>query len=292
VTGPPGVQPGALGEANPTDGKAAVRLEDVRFGYGENEVIQCLSLDVQRGELLAVVGQNGCGKTTLMKLIAGLYQPWQGTVRIGDKATQWESPLGRVGYVFQYPEHQFVAQTVEQELLFGLRQRKGEQEKPRRRAEETLRLFGLWKKREQSPYSLSMGEKRLLSVATMVILEPEILILDEPTTGLDRRSTEYLMDILRTLVQERGITLIQVTHDMEQVAEHATRAIVLDDGRVVFDGTPRELFLAEELLRESKLQAPPVVELSKELWGARESIPITVQQLMEVRRACLRVSGG
>jgi energy-coupling factor transport system ATP-binding protein len=185
-----------------------------------------------------------------------------------------------VGYVFQYPEHQFVAQSVEKELHVGQRGHNGEA--PQRSVEETLRLFQLWKKRDQSPYSLSMGEKRLLSVATMVILQPEILILDEPTTGLDRRNTDYLMAVLRNLVDERGITLIQVTHDMEQVAQYATHTVVLGLGQVIFQGTPRELFLADELLDACKLHAPPVVELAKGLWPRCEAIPITAQQLTEV----------
>ncbi len=262
------------------NGKTAIELEGVRFGYGEEAVIKDLSLTVAQGELLAVVGQNGCGKTTLMKLIAGLYQPWKGTVKIGGKYTTEESPLGKVGYVFQYPEHQFVAQTVEEELLFGLREL-GE-ERPQAKVDKVLNLFGLEKKKDQTPYSLSMGEKRLLSVATMVILEPEILILDEPTTGLDRKCTRTLMNILRMLVKEQDITLIQVTHDMEQVAEYATRTIVLNGGNIVFEGTPRELFLNDQLLQQCSLQAPPVVELSKKIWPTCHNIPLTVEQLTEV----------
>jgi energy-coupling factor transport system ATP-binding protein len=273
-------KPANRAELPSNNDKTAVELADIHFGYDDKLVIHNLSMSVQQGELLAVVGQNGCGKTTLMKLIAGLYQPWEGTVKIGDTYTHQQSPLGRVGYVFQYPEHQFVAQSVEKELHVGQRGHNGEA--PQRSVEETLRLFQLWKKRDQSPYSLSMGEKRLLSVATMVILQPEILILDEPTTGLDRRNTDYLMAVLRNLVDERGITLIQVTHDMEQVAQYATHTVVLGLGQVIFQGTPRELFLADELLDACKLHAPPVVELAKGLWPRCEAIPITAQQLTEV----------
>lgn len=259
-----------------------VEAQDVRFGYERGkEVLHGIDLHIHRGEFLAVVGQNGSGKTTMMKLVAGLREPQEGQIYVCGHDTCVEPPLGRVGYVFQYPDHQFVTQSVEEELRFGLRLAGLNEEERQRRIDEMLETFDLTAKRDQSPYILSMGEKRRLSVATMLVIEPEILILDEPTTGLDRKDTRNLMALLDRFVREKGITVIQVSHDMEQVAEYCSRVVVLDQGHIIFDGTPEGLFMQEALMRESKLDAPPVAALSQRLWPDARRVPITVNEFLE-----------
>lgn len=264
-----------------------IEASDVRFGYDEeDEVLHGVSFEVRQGEFLAVVGQNGSGKTTLMKLVAGLRDPQSGTIRVFGKDTRAESPLGKVGYVFQYPEHQFVTPTVEEELSFGLELLDLSPGEIANRAEKMLEIFGLEGRQGESPYILSMGEKRRLSVATMLALEPQLLILDEPTTGLDRRDTENLMQLLEEFVQEQGITVIQVSHDMEQIAEFCSRVVALGDGKIIFEGTPRALFRNKKLLVSCKLGAPPVAELSQRLWPDAVEAPITVKEFtMEVKHA-------
>jgi len=266
----------ALPDATPVTSEPVIELDNVHFGYDGREVLRGLSLTVHRGESLAIVGQNGSGKTTMVKLIAGLRTPQAGAIRVGGKLTQEASPLGRVGYVFQYPVHQFVAQTVEEELAFSLRRLELADGESARMVDETLELFGLTDKRLQPPYILSMGEKRWLSVATMTIMRPEILILDEPTTGLDRRSTDALMRLLDAMVRDHGITLIQVSHDMEQIAEFSSRVVALDGGRLVFDDTPRALFSNHAVLASCQLAAPPVARVAQGLWPDRERTPITI----------------
>ncbi len=148
-------------------------------------------------------------------------------------------------------------------------------------ANNLLKTFNLEDKKDQSPYLLSMGEKRRLSVATMLAIEPEVLILDEPTTGLDRKDTDNLMDVLSQFVSEKNVTVIQVSHDMEQVAEFASRVIILNEGNIVFDNTPQMLFANQALLQSCKLTSPPVAVLSKQLWPDQPNPPITVKGFLQ-----------
>lgn len=251
-----------------------IGVNRVGYAYGDNQVLRDINLTVRKGEFLAVVGQNGSGKSTLMSLITGLKKPSQGTISVLGKDTVQHPPQGHVGYVFQYPDHQFVARTVEEELSYGLTARLGEDEVVRR-VREMLELFGMENRRLDSPYTLSVGEKRMLSVATMLVMRPEILILDEPTTGLDRHLTQNLMNILQQYVLQYGLTVIQVSHDMEQIAEYCNRVLVIDGGTVTFTGTPRELFLERLVLEKTKLAAPPICRIAMSLFPG-ETVPITV----------------
>jgi ABC-type multidrug transport system ATPase subunit len=144
-----------------------------------------------------------------------------------------------------------------------------------------LTLFGMEGRENESPYTLSVGEKRMLSVASMLVLRPRVLILDEPTTGLDRHLTTSLMKVLRQFVTDFGMTVLQVSHDMEQVAEFCTKVAVIDQGRVAFTGTPRELFLNADVLRLAKLDAPVICRVAKMLFPDDDTIPVTVQQFLE-----------
>ncbi|MDF1514414.1 MAG: ABC transporter ATP-binding protein [Anaerolineae bacterium] len=257
-----------------------IEIEDVSFDYGRDLVLSGIDLNVKKGEFAAVVGQNGSGKSTLMSLITGLRTPKSGSIKIAGKNIKDFSPQGIVGYVFQYPEHQFVAETVGKELRFGLLD-KMEPDEMERRVNEITSLFGMEGREEESPYSLSTGEKRMLSVASMLVLRPQLLILDEPTTGLDRHLTTNLMDILRRFVEESGLTVLQVSHDMEQIAEYCTKVAVIDQGKIVFTGTPRQLFLNQDVLRRAKLDAPVICQIAEKLFPDDDTIPVTVYQFLE-----------
>jgi energy-coupling factor transport system ATP-binding protein len=257
-----------------------IDIKGVSFDYGLGPVLTGIDLAIKKGEFAAIVGQNGSGKSTLMRLITGLCEPESGTIAIAGKDTRDVSPQGIVGYVFQYPEHQFVSDTVEKELRFGLAD-KLDPEEIDTRVSEILALFGMEGREDESPYTLSVGEKRMLSVASMLVLRPQLLILDEPTTGLDRRLTTNLMRILRRFVEESGLTVLQVSHDMEQVAEYCSQVAVIDQGRIVFTGTPVELFLNEEVLHRAKLDAPVICQVAKHLFPENEMVPVTVEQFLE-----------
>lgn len=257
-----------------------IDIKGVSFDYGLGPVLTGIDLAIKKGEFAAVVGQNGSGKSTLMRLITGLSQPDKGSIAIAGKDTRDFSPQGIVGYVFQYPEHQFVSDTVEKELRFGL-DRTLTPAEIESRVQEIITLFGMEGKEETSPYTLSVGEKRMLSVASMLALRPQLLILDEPTTGLDRRLTTNLMRILKRFVEESGLTVLQVSHDMEQVAEYCSNVAVIDQGKIVFTGTPVELFLNQEVLQRAKLDAPVICQIAKHLFPGSDTIPVTVEQFLE-----------
>lgn len=257
-----------------------IQVRDVAFSYGLSPVLTAVDLTVRRGEFASVVGQNGSGKSTLMSLITGLRTPDRGTIKIAGNDIQKVSPQGIVGYVFQYPEHQFVSDTVEKELRFGLEERFSPVELDSR-VEEILTLFGMQDRREESPYTLSTGEKRMLSVASMLVLRPQVLILDEPTTGLDRHLTTNLMTILRRFVDEFGLTVVQVSHDMEQIAEFCSKAAVIDQGRVIFVGTPSQLFRETAVLHQAKLDAPVIGQIARTLFPGQPDEPVTVHQFLE-----------
>ena len=257
-----------------------IEIKDVSFDYGLGPVLTGIDLEIDKGEFAAVVGQNGSGKSTLMRLITGLCQPEKGSIAIAGKDTRDFSPQGIVGYVFQYPEHQFVSDTVEKELRFGLANKLAPAEIDSR-VREIISLFGMEGKEEASPYTLSIGEKRMLSVASMLVLRPQLLILDEPTTGLDRRLTTNLMRILRRFVEESGLTVLQVSHDMEQVAEYCSKVAVIDQGKITFTGTPVELFLNQEVLHRAKLDAPVIFQIAHILFPELDTIPVTVEQFLE-----------
>jgi energy-coupling factor transporter ATP-binding protein EcfA2 len=260
-------------------GENIVTAEEVSFAFGENVILEDISFNIERGEFLAVVGQNGSGKSTLMSLISGLRMPRQGCIRILGQDTQLVPPQGHVGYVFQYPEHQFVARTVDEELRYGLSQQFPPDE-IEARVRRVMDLFGIQQRGAESPYTLSVGEKRMLSVATVLVIQPELIILDEPTTGLDHRLTASLMKILRDYVAESGMTVIQVSHDMEQIAEYCSRVLVIDQRRIIFNGTPQALFQSPEVLARAKLAAPPVCQVAIELFPETAEIPITVESFL------------
>ena len=266
-----------------------VEVENITFGYGKGpSVLHDLSLTIRGGESIAILGQNGSGKTTLMKNVVGLLTPTVGRILVCGKDTRTVPPLGVVSYVFQRPSHQLVTTSVEAELRLSLQPMSLTPPEEDARIGAALEQWGLLERRTASPFDLSMGEKRRLSVATMAIMRPAIMILDEPTTGLDRANTVRLMEIVHELVAG-GMTLIQVTHDMEQVAAFTERALVVHEGHIVFDGTPRDLFSADDVLARAQLHAPPVVRLAQHLWPGQVP-PVTVDAFLEGCRAP-RISG-
>jgi energy-coupling factor transport system ATP-binding protein len=268
----------------PGQREPVVEVRDLHFAYDVGlPVLSGVSLTIARGEFLALLGPNGAGKTTLAKTIAGLYRPSRGSIRIGgvdvvDPTIHVRT--GRVGYVFQYPDHQFVALTVVDELAYGLRARNMPEAEIGARVEPMLEMFELTNRRDVTPYSLSMGEKRRLSVATMLVLEPDVLILDEPTTGQDRHNTVALMRLLRSAASERGTTIVQITHDMEQAAEYADRLVVIDDGRVAFDGSVYELFADADLLGRCHLVPTQTSLVCRQVWPELRHLPVLPAELL------------
>lgn len=257
---------------------AAFAVRDLEVRLGGMPVLQGIDLEVPRGDLLAIVGANGAGKTTLARTLMGLHAPASGTVHLGGRDLRRMGALERsreIGYVFQNPEHQFVTERVSDELAFGLRLRGLDDAQAARRVEAALQRFGLTDDRDRSPFTLSHGQKRRLSVATMLVAGQRTLILDEPTFGQDAAHAEALLELLGARNAE-GTTIVLVTHDMRLVSEHARHVAVLGDGQLHFHGTPAELFAQPRLLATAALDLPPLTTMLRPLvthWPQLAGIP-------------------
>ncbi len=249
-------------------GEPIVEVEGLAHRYPNGVVaLEGVDLAVRRGEFLAVLGQNGSGKTTLVKHFNGLLEPTEGSVRVEGEETvrQGVRKLGqRVGYVFQNPDHQIFSDTVSDEVAFGPKIRGLGEGEVEERVSEALRAVGLEGYEEEDPFGLTKGERQRVAVASVLAVRPEVLILDEPTTGLDYAEQRSMMDLVRSL-NEAGSTIIVVTHTMWVVAEYAHRAAVVRDGRVVLSGPVREVFTHEEELRDASLRPPHIVSLGNSL---------------------------
>jgi energy-coupling factor transport system ATP-binding protein len=229
------------------------------------------------GDMTAIVGANGAGKSTLARQLVRILPPPPGRVwlRGTDLSTLSAAEAARyVGYVFQYPEHQFVGKSLLDDVAVGLRRAGVAEPEARRRAQEMLDRFGLGHLAAAHPFSLSHGEQRRLSVAAMLVLDQVGLLLDEPTFGQDRVNVDMLLDQLVALAAE-GRGIVTITHDMRLVAERAQRVLVMADGRLVFDGSPREVFADEWLLARARLIPPPLWELSRRIGLSRPLVRAT-----------------
>lgn len=246
----------------------AIELHHCSYSYNSDvPALQEVSCTIPVGTWAALIGQNGSGKTTLAKLCKGLLRPQEGWVCIlgQDIAGQ---PVGRiahrVGYLFQNPDHQIFASTVREELAFGLRNLGFSARETKERIAEALALFELEPYIDQPPAILGYGLRRKVTVASLFALRPPILILDEPTTGLDWGSAQALLDRLAEL-HRAGHTVLLITHDMRLVAERAEWMLILHKGRLLAEGPPRELFSQPELLARASLSPPPITRLAQRL---------------------------
>ena len=249
------------GGAARADAASLVSVRGLSLRRGRTDVLHDIDLDVRRGEFVAVVGANGAGKTSLIQAIAGVVPPPRGTVHVDGLdvgRSDTRTLASRVGFVFQNPEHQFIANTVYDELAHGLRLQRLPDAEVRERTEGLLERFGLTAKAQTHPFLLSGGQKRRLSVGTALVAGAPVLALDEPTFGQDRARADELMALLRELNQE-GTTVLVVTHDMQLVAEYADRMIVMADGRIVAQGATGEVFDDADLIERAGLRPPPLV---------------------------------
>jgi energy-coupling factor transport system ATP-binding protein len=249
-------------------GEPVIEVEGLTHRYPNGVVaLEGVDLTVRKGEFLAVLGQNGSGKTTLVKHFNGLLKPTEGTVRVGEDETREQGlrQLGQsVGYVFQNPDHQIFSDTVADEVAFGPKIRGMEEDEIKERVEEALVAVGLEGRGGEDPFGLTKGERQRVAVASVLSVRPEVLILDEPTTGLDYAEQRSMMDLVKSL-NEAGSTIIAVTHTMWVVAEYAHRAAVVRDGEISLQGTVREVFAEEDELRDAALRPPHIVALGNAL---------------------------
>ncbi len=248
--------------------EVAISIDNLFYVYPTGvKAISDINLKIQKGEFIAIIGQNGSGKTTLVKHFNGLFYPTSGKVEIFGKDTREmnRSALGRiVGYVFQNPDHQIFAQTVWEEVSFGPKNYGLSDKEIEENVKQALSSVHLEGFEKMDPFILTKGERQRVAVASVLAVKPQIIILDEPTTGLDYRQQESMMEMICDL-NKRGHTIIIITHSMNTVAKYAKRTIVLDNGRLLMDDLTRKVFSKEEDLRKVYLQPPQITRFGNKI---------------------------
>jgi energy-coupling factor transport system ATP-binding protein len=258
-----------------------LKAEELRYVYPTYhvEALRGIDLSIREGEFIALLGQNGSGKTTLAKHFNGLLKPTFGRMLVKNKVTTEYShrELARfVGYVFQNPDHQIFAKTVAEEVGFGLKVQGEIVKTIERRVAEALEAVGLQGYEEKIPFALTKGERQRVAVASVLAAQPQVIVLDEPTTGLDYRHQRDMMEMLKRL-NRLGHTIIIITHSMWVTAEYANRTIVMKDGGILSDGPTRSAFADEVHMNEASLSPPSLVRLSN--WLGMEAL--TVEQMVK-----------
>ncbi len=264
----------------------------------EHQALTNIDLSVYPGEYIGIMGHTGSGKSTLIQHLNGLLKPTSGQVLLHGRDI-WESKASvrdakfHVGLVFQYPEYQLFEETVYQDIAFGPKNMKLDQEEIERRVRQAAGFVGLSEDLlQKSPFELSGGQKRRVAIAGVIAMEPEVLILDEPTAGLDPAGRDAILDNIRTYHKSKGSTVLLVSHSMEEIARSVERIVVVNDGRLPFDGTPRSVFSHSKELREMGLGIPQVTQVFQRL--KELGLPIEddcVYTMDEARDALLRLAG-
>jgi energy-coupling factor transport system ATP-binding protein len=273
-----------------------ISLKHVDYRYQANTpferlAIEDVSIDIPTGVYMAIIGHTGSGKSTVLQHLNALLQPTKGSVSIGEheiKALQKHKNLKkirqRVGIVFQFPEHQLFEETVEKDIIFGPMNFGVSETDAKERARIALKQVGLGEEiLEKSPFDLSGGQMRRVAIAGVLAMEPDVIVLDEPTAGLDPRGRKEVMDMFYSLHQERRLSTILVTHSMEDAARYADQIVIMQQGKVVKKGTPEEIFSAPVELVEMGLDVPEVVrfqlKLEDKLGIKFEKIYLTIDEL-------------
>ena len=259
------------------------------------EAVKQVNIDIKEGEFVAVLGHNGSGKSTLAKHINALLLPTEGTVWIDGKDTKDESALWQIrqtaGMVFQNPDNQIIASVVEEDVGFGPENIGVPTEEIWKRVDECLGAVDMKAYRKQSPNKLSGGQKQRVAIAGVMAMEPRCIVLDEPTAMLDPNGRHEVIRTIRELNKKKGITIILITHYMEEVI-HADRIYVMDDGEVAMEGTPEEIFSQVEKLKELRLDVPQVTELAHELRQKGVPLPPCILDIDTLVRELVKVRAG
>lgn len=268
----------------------SISIRNVSYIYNEGlpfekRALDDVSLDIGEGEFIALVGHTGSGKSTLVQHLNGLMEPTEGEIlydgvdyrKKGNIATLRQ----KVGLVFQYPEYQLFEETIAKDIAYGPKNLGLSDEEVEERVRRAMGKVGLDydEKGEQSPFALSGGQKRRVAIAGILAMEPEVLVLDEPTAGLDPRGSREILEEIRGIFESTGTTIVLVSHSMEEVARLASRVIVMDRGRVHMDGTPREIFAREKELRAIGLGVPQV----------RRTMTDLVEKGFDINEDCITV---
>lgn len=260
-------------------GNAVITLENVHYRYpeAESDTLSGVNLSIEQGTFLAVLGHNGSGKSTLAKLLNAILIPTEGTVTVKGMDTREESNLlnvrRTVGMVFQNPDNQIVASVVEDDVAFAPENLGVPPEEIRRRVEKALKRVGMYEFRESAPHLLSGGQKQRIAIAGVLAMQPNILVMDEPTAMLDPTGRQEVLQTIADLRAATGVTVILITHHMDECVG-ADRVLVIDKGSVALDGTPKEVFSQVERMRSFGLDVPATTETLYELRRAGADVPL------------------
>lgn len=263
-----------------------IKIKDLIYEYAKHDeegnvestirAVDDVNLDIKKGEFIAVLGHNGSGKSTMAKHINAILMPTEGTVWVAGKDTSREEDIWEIrqnaGMVFQNPDNQIIGTVVEEDVGFGPENMGIPTEDIWKRVDNALRAVGMTAYRYHSPNKLSGGQKQRVAIAGVVAMKPQCIILDEPTAMLDPMGRREVIATVRELNEKEHVTVILITHYMEEVI-HADRVIVMDDGKIVMQGLPREIFSQVEKLKEYRLDVPQITELAYEL--KKEGLPLT-----------------
>jgi energy-coupling factor transport system ATP-binding protein len=262
-----------------------IETNNLCYSYDKgSSVLNNINIKIRKGEFIALIGKNGAGKTTFSKHINGLLKPTSGEIFINGKDTLKAkiSELSKdIGYVFQNPDHQIFAASVKDEIEYGLKAYGYSEQERKEQVKKVLKFVGMENSEERHPFSLGKGERQKLAVSTILAMTPQILVIDEPTTGQDWEGTQKMMSLLKEL-HVNGHTIITITHDMRLAAEYADRVIVFAAGQVVLDDIPAEVFKQKEILNKCFVTPPPSAVIAQNLiaFGINENI-VTVNELVE-----------
>ena len=283
--------------------KPIIRVENLTHTYGQDtpfcrSAVDGVSLDIMEGEFLGIIGHTGSGKSTLIQHLNGLLRPTSGTIYL-DGRDIWADPKKirdvrfQVGLVFQYPEYQLFEETVYKDISFGPKNMGLSEQEIDRRVRDAAAFVGLDEGLlDKSPFELSGGQKRRVAIAGVIAMEPRVLILDEPSAGLDPAGRRSLLENIRSYHRQKGTTVVMVSHSMDEVAENVDRIIVLADAGVVMSGTPQEVFSRAEELVAVGLNVPQVTRVAMELRRRGVEIDPAVYTVAELRKALSALKGG
>jgi cobalt transport protein ATP-binding subunit len=256
--------------------KGIVEVLDLWHTYRNGTTaLRGVTLSIRKGDYIALIGKNGSGKSTLVKHFNGLLRPTKGTVKVAGldtTSTRSERLAAIVGYVFQNPDHMLFSTTVEGEVEFGPKNLGLSPSEIHSRVEEALEVTGLQRYRKESPLFFGKGMRRMITIAAILAMRPEVLVIDEPTTGMDYRGRQSVMALIDEL-HASGRTIIIITHDMKIVSDYAERVLVMSEGRLLLDAPPEELFARKDVLESSSLTPPQRIELAQGLSLGLSGIP-------------------
>ena len=267
-----------------------LEVQNIKYSYNKDyQALKGVSLKVEKGEMVALLGKNGAGKSTLFLHLNGIYEPDEGQVFIDGEELKYDKKSllkfrQKVGIVFQNPDDQIFAPTVEEDVAFGPLNLKLPMEEVQKRVTESLARVGMSGFEKKAPHHLSGGQKKRVAIAGILAMKPEIMVLDEPTAGLDPQGVRGLSKLLKELNDE-GITIIISTHEVDLVPNYAKKVFVLVDGLLIAEGTPKEIFAQPEILDKANLEVPIVTELfhdlEKEGFDMNNDYPLTIEEAKE-----------